>query len=186
MKANKLLILMMSVITAIVFAGCTSSSNNNNGDSMEDMDHTEMNHSGSSELPNGLQEAGNPTYKVGSTVILNSDHMEGMNGAEATITGAYETTVYSVSYTPTTGGEKVTNHKWVVHEEMENAAQQPYKPVAEVTLAADHLKGMAGAKATIDSAEQTTVYVVDYIPIDGGDKVKNHKWVTDSELSPSE
>ncbi|MEH7471494.1 YdhK family protein, partial [Priestia megaterium] len=42
---------------------------------------------------------------------------------------------------------------------------------------------MKGAKATIDSAEKTTVYRVDYKPTTGGEKVKNHKWVTESELS---
>lgn len=42
---------------------------------------------------------------------------------------------------------------------------------------------MKGAKATIDSAEKTTVYMVDYEPTTGGDPVKNHMWVTGSELS---
>lgn len=32
--------------------------------------------------------------------------MKGMNGAEATIVGAYDTTAYTVSYTPKTGGKK--------------------------------------------------------------------------------
>ncbi len=45
------------------------------------------------------------------------------------------------------------------------------------------MKGMKGAKATIDSAEKTTVYMVDYTPTTGGKKVKNHKWVTESALS---
>ena len=186
MKRKKLLMLIISLITALVLTACSSGSNNKSDeDSMEGMDHSEMNHSGSSELPEGLKEAENPKYKVGSTAIINADHMEGMNGAEATITGAYDTTVYTVSYTPTTGGEKVTNHKWVVHEEIENAQEQPYKVGEEVTLTADHMEGMEGAKATIDSTEQTTVYVVDYTPTNGGEKVTNHKWVTESELSPS-
>jgi len=46
------------------------------------------------------------------------------------------------------------------------------------------MKGMKGAIAVIDSAEQTTVYMVDYTPTTGGEKVTNHKWVTESELSP--
>ncbi len=45
------------------------------------------------------------------------------------------------------------------------------------------MKGMDGAKAIIDSAEPTTVYMVDYTPTTGGEPVKNHKWVTESELS---
>ncbi len=42
---------------------------------------------------------------------------------------------------------------------------------------------MNGAKASIDSAEQTTVYMVDYTPTTGGEVVKNHKWVTESEIT---
>ncbi|AET62044.1 lipoprotein [Paenibacillus terrae HPL-003] len=77
-----------------------------------------MNHSTSSELPVGLKEAENPAFKVGSQAIIRADHMAGMSGATATIVGAYTTTAYTVSYTPTTGGEKVTNHKWVTESEL--------------------------------------------------------------------
>ncbi|MYL58498.1 DUF1541 domain-containing protein, partial [Virgibacillus halodenitrificans] len=38
--------------------------------------------------------------------------------------------------------------------------------------------------AKIDSAQKTTVYMVDYVPTTGGKKVTNHKWVTESELAP--
>ncbi|MGV2448111.1 UNVERIFIED_CONTAM: DUF1541 domain-containing protein, partial [Bacillus sp. ATCC 13368] len=31
-----------------------------------------------------------------------------------------------------------------------------------------------------------TVYMVDFTPTSGGEEVKNHKWVTESELSPAE
>lgn len=130
-------------------------------DSTGEMDHSEMNHSGG-EVPQGLTEAENPTYPVGSKVILHADHMAGMNGAEATVSGAFDTTVYSVTYTPTTGGEPVEDHKWVVHEEIENPSEESYKPGDQVVLNAEHMKGMDGATATIDTAEQTTVYMVDY------------------------
>src|SRR5699024_4182017 len=43
--------------------------------------------------PAGIQTEENPTYPVGSQVILTADHMPGMNGAEATISGAFDTTV---------------------------------------------------------------------------------------------
>ncbi|PET71278.1 hypothetical protein CN514_07580 [Bacillus sp. AFS001701] len=46
------------------------------------------------------------------------------------------------------------------------------------------MEGMKGAKATIYSAERTTVYMIDFKPTDGGETVKNHKWVTELELSP--
>lgn len=75
------------------------------------------------------------------------------------------------------------NHKWVIQEEIKGAGNEQLKAGSEVTLEADHMKGMKGAKATIDSAEKTTVYMVDYAPTTGGEKVKNHKWVTESELS---
>lgn len=148
---------------------------------MDQMD--EMHHSGSGEVPVGLKEAANPAFKVGSQAIIEAGHMKGMKGAKATIVGAYDTTAYAVSYTPTTGGPKMTNHKWVIHEEIENAGAEPFKPGDEVVLEADHMPGMKGAKATIDSAEKTTVYMVDYEPTTGGDPVKNHMWVTGSELS---
>ncbi|MCY9667392.1 YdhK family protein [Paenibacillus alginolyticus] len=148
-------------------------------------DHFGMNHSSSGEVPAGLKEAQNPTFKVGSQAILQPDHMPGMKGATATIVGAYDTTAYAVSYTPTTGGEPVKNHKWVIHEELKNPGAEALKPGAQVTLEADHMPGMKGATGTIDSAEHTTVYMVDYTPTTGGEPVKNHKWVTESELSPA-
>lgn len=186
---------IVSLILAFTLSACASDSeetesdkntntdmNSSSEESME-MDHSEMNHSGSGEVPEGLKAAENPTYKVGSQAILETDHMEGMQGAEATIVGAYETTAYVVSYTPTTGGEKVESHKWVIHEEIENAGDEKFEPGTEVTLNADHMDGMKGATAEIDSAEETTVYMVDYTPTNGGEEIKNHKWVTESELS---
>lgn len=155
-------------------------------DSNGEMDHSDMNHSSSGEVPEGLAEAENPTYPVGSKVIMHADHMPGMNGAEATVSGAFNTTVYSVTYTPTNGGEPVKNHKWVVHEEIENAGEEPYKPGDKVVLTADHMEGMKGAKATIDTAKQTTVYMVDFTDTKTGEKITNHKWVIEDELSPVE
>ncbi|URT68891.1 YdhK family protein [Cytobacillus firmus] len=150
---------------------------------MEGMDHSNMDMSGSGEVPEGLEEAASPTHEVGSKAIIESDHMPGMKGAEATIAGAYNTTVYTISYTPTTGGERVEDHKWVIHEELEGAGDEPLEPGEEVTVNADHMEGMDGAAAEIDSAEQTTVYMVDFTTTTDGKEVKNHKWVTESELS---
>lgn len=56
----------------------------------------------------------------------------------------------------------------------------------EVTISADHMEGMGGVSAEIDSAEKMTVYMVDFTPTTGGEEVKNHKWVTESELSKPE
>lgn len=154
-----------------------------NSDSEDGMDMDGMNHSGSGEIPDGLEEAENPTYEVGSQAVIEADHMEGMSGAEATIVGAFDTTAYAVSFTPTTGGETVENHKWVIHEELEDTGEKTLEPGAEAVIEADHMKGMDGATAEIDSAEETTVYMVDFTPTTGGEEVVNHKWLTESELS---
>ncbi|MCG7308024.1 MULTISPECIES: YdhK family protein [Brachybacterium] len=133
--------------------------------------------------PAGIQEAADPTYPVGTTVRLSADHMPGMDGAEATISGAFTTTTYSVSYTPTDGGQPVADHKWVVHEELESPGEAPLADGTEVVLEAEHMTGMQGATATIDHSTQETVYMVD---IPGGEMpMTNHKWVVESEVHPA-
>ncbi|WP_282019373.1 YdhK family protein [Planomicrobium okeanokoites] len=193
MHKNRWTMGFLSLLAALTLSACNTGNdmpNENmdmdpvNEDSMNhDSGHMEMEHSGSGELPAGLEEAENPLYEVGSQAVINSDHMEGMKGAEATIVGAYDTTVYAVTYTPANGGEPVSNHKWVIHEELENAGEEPLEPGDEAVLVADHMKGMDGVTATIDSAEQTTVYMIDFNTTTGNDKVTNHKWVTEDELS---
>ncbi|MFX3637318.1 MAG: YdhK family protein [Candidatus Pristimantibacillus sp.] len=186
---KKLVLLGVSAMVVFVLSGCGINSENpentsqNDRNSMSNASMNGMNHSSSGDVPVDLNEATNPTFQVGSQAIINAEHMAGMSGAKAMIVGAYSTTAYSVSYTPTTGGEKVTDHKWVIHEEIKNAAEKPYQPGEEVVLQADHMNGMNEVKATIDSAEQTTVYMVDYTSTTDGEKVINHKWVTESELS---
>ena len=179
--------MLLSVVTILGFTGCgnnTSLENQPENTEQEEMNHEEMDHSSSGELPEGLKEANNPTYEVGSEVIIETDHMEGMKGAEATIVGAYDTVAYAISYNPTTGGETVKNHKWVVHEEIIDAGDDALATGTEVITEADHMVGMNDATVEIVSAEQTTVYMVDYISTTDGEKVTNHKWVTESELSP--
>lgn len=210
MQSRKIVIGIITIFTVLILSACAGTNeeentetesnteenvaNNNEMDmeesdtneDMEGMDHSGMNHSSTGEIPEGLQEADNPSYEVGSQAIIESDHMTGINGAEATNVGAYDTRVYTVSYTPTTSGEPVENHKWVIHEEIEEAGDEPFEPGTEVTLNADHMEGMNGATAVIDSAEETTVYMVDFVATDSEEEVKNHKWVTESELSPVE
>ena len=134
--------------------------------------------------PSGIQEATDPAYAVGDTVILTADHMPGMDGAEATISGAFDTTTYSVSYTPTDGGEPVTDHKWVVHEELEDPDEAPLAAGSDVILNADHMPGMNAAEATIDDSTDETVYMVDF-EMDGMEMI-NHKWVVESEIQPTD
>lgn len=166
-------------------AACSNDGDNtaDNNDGMQSHDGMEMEHSGTSEVPSDLKVAENPTFKVGDKVIIKEGHMEGMEGAEATIVGAYDTIAYSISYTPTDGGAKVEDHKWVIHEEIPDAGEAPLKPGVEVTIDAEHMKGMDGVKAEIDSTEKTTVYMIDFTLTTNGEEVTNHKWVTESELA---
>lgn len=134
--------------------------------------------------PEGIAEAADPTYPVGTDVVLTADHMPGMDGADATVTGAFTTTTYAVTYTPTTGGEPVENHTWVVHEELEDPGEAPLADGTEVVLTAEHMDGMQGALATIDSSTQETVYMVDVEGTDGS-TMTNHTWVVESEVQPA-
>jgi transcription antitermination factor NusG len=198
MKRRKLLG-VFTMAAAITLSGCaagdgdeavpnTNQANNAEEESQDGGhgDHSGMDMSGSGEVPEGLKEKENPTFELGSTATITDAHMPGMEGAEATIVGAYETTVYSISYDPTDGGERVEDHKWIIHEEVKDAQEEPYEVGDEVEVDADHMEGMQGAMAIIDSAEQTTVYMVDFVLTDSGEEVTNHKWVTESELSKEE
>lgn len=169
----------------------TEDSNDTSEDTQEEDDdmhsgHGDMMHDESGELPEGLQEAENPTYPVGTEVILETTHMSGMEGAEAVISGAFDTVVYEVSYTPTSGDELVENHRWIVHEEIEEAQEEPLEPGMEITLNARHMDGMEGAAGTIDFAEETTIYMVDFMPMDGNEMIRNHQWITENELRSAE
>lgn len=207
MAKNKLMMSALSVVAVVGLSACNTDDTQtdmneqmeeNMGQDSEDMDdqmdehmdgedgHMGMDHSSDGEVPDDLVEAQDPMYEVGSQAIIETDHMPGMQGAEATISGAYDTTVYTVSYTPEGGGDPVEDHKWVIHEELEDAPGEPYAVGDEVVLDADHMEGMDGATATIDSAEQTIVYMIDFTTTDTDEQVSNHKWVTEDELSPVE
>ena len=171
----------------LIMSACGADNEEANHENMDmDSNTHDMDHSGTGEVPEGLKVADNPTFELGTKVSVDADHMEGMSGAEATIVGAFDTTVYAVSYTPTTGGERVENHKWVIHEEILGANEEVFEPGTEVTLDAEHMEGMNEAKAEIVFAEQTTVYMIDFNSPIGGKKITFHKWVTESELSDAD
>lgn len=170
-----------------------SASNEAGGADHEDMDSSETGHeSGGHEghaadggdPPAGISKAADPKFDVGDTVVLSADHMPGMKGAEAEVSGAFDTTTYAISYTPTNGGDPVEDHKWVVHEELEDPGEAPLEKGAKATVTADHMPGMKGAEATIDSATDETVYMVD-VKTDEME-MTNHKWVVESEMKPVE
>ena len=178
---------------ALVFTGCSTG-----GDQDQATPSTTSHHEGhgsSSDsggmehpmdggpAPEGIETAASPTYPVGTEVTLTADHMEGMDGANATIAGAYDTYTYAVDFTPSAGGEPVKDHKWVVQQEIKDAGDERLADGTEVTLEAEHMEGMKGAKATIASSTEETVYMVDYES--DGMTMTNHKWVVESELKPA-
>lgn len=55
-----------------------------------------------------------------------------------------------------------------------------------MTIQTDHMPGMEGATATIDSAEDTIVYMVTYTDTETGETVENHKWLIGDEQIPAE
>lgn len=184
---KKLLMTTMAASLSVALAACGGSSDDSKSGgsmdkNMEGMDHSTMDMSGSKEVPKGLQEAKDPKFKVGDMAMIKEAHMEGMKGAEAKIVGAYDTTAYSISYDPTDGGKRVTDHKWIIQEEIVDAKSSPYSVDDEVKVNADHMKGMKDATAKIDSMKQTTVYMIDFESTTG-EKVTNHKWVTEDELA---
>lgn len=180
------------VLVSILVVGCSSGNKEVDHSEMDHskmdhsmMDHSMMDHSSSGEIPEGLIVAEKPKFPVGTEAVITAgdDHMPGMKGAVATIVGAYQTNVYAVTYTPTTGGEPVKNHKWVIQEEIQNTGKASFQVGDEVILDADHMKGMKGATAKMESAQNTNVYMIDFKTTDTGEEVKNHKWVTEDELT---
>ncbi|GKU85059.1 YdhK family protein [Niallia sp. NCCP-28] len=174
---KKITIAFIGILFVFSIIACTD--NKKETETSSENEHT---HTDSAELPENLEPAKNPTYMDGSSIIIEADHMKGMKGAEATVLSSFDTTAYVVSYTPTTGGKRVDNHKWVIQEEINEAGTKEMTPGTEVTLLADHMEGMKGAAAEIEAAEKTTVYMVDYTPTTGGEKVTNHKWVIEEEI----
>lgn len=178
---------------ALVFTGCSTGGDQDQGTpstTSQHEGHGSSSDSGGMEhpmdggpAPEGIETAASPTYPVGTEVTLTADHMEGMDGANAMIAGAYDTYTYAVDFTPSTGGEPVKDHKWVVQQEIKDAGDERLADGTEVTLEAEHMEGMKGAKATIASSTEETVYMVDYES--DGMTMTNHKWVVESELKPA-
>ena len=178
---------------ALVFTGCSTGGDQDQGTpstTSQHEGHGSSSDSGGMEhpmdggpAPEGIETAASPTYPVGTEVTLTADHMEGMDGANAMIAGAYDTYTYAVDFTPSAGGEPVKDHKWVVQQEIKDAGDERLADGTEVTLEAEHMEGMKGAKATIASSTEETVYMVDYES--DGMTMTNHKWVVESEIQPA-
>lgn len=52
--------------------------------------------------------------------------------------------------------------KWVIHEELVGADEEPLEPGKEVIINAGHMNGMDDETAIIDTAKETTVYMIDF------------------------
>lgn len=176
------------MMTGALVTGCTQAEE---AAEQTTHDHSTMENNASHDMehpmdggpaPEGITDATDPKFPVGTDVRLTADHMEGMDGAKATIVGAFNTYTYSVNYDPTDGGARVEDHRWVVQEELENAGDQRLADGTPVTILADHMAGMKGAKGDIAYSTDETVYMVDYQA--DGMTMKNHKWVVESEIEP--
>lgn len=156
-------------------------------DSSDHMDHgdMEMEHNRHEEEPEDMQEAQDPKYPVGEDATVTDAHMEMMDGVTATISGAYDTTLYQVTFTPENSDEAIEDHKWVVKEEISSDDDSnDYEKGDEVTLTADHMEGMQGQNAEITGIHEGPAYMINFEPNDGSKEFVNHKWVTEDELSP--
>lgn len=180
-------IFLLSIIAIVSLSGCNKdtdeAANNSSPTEQHNTNNSDLDHSNIPEIPNGLKTEAKPLYDVGSAVVISADYDKEMDGAKGEVVGAYLTTAYAVSYTPTTGGDRVGNHHWVIHEEIKNAGKESFKPGDEVKLEANHLKGMEGATAIIESAQKSVVYIVNYMPTTGGTEIINHKWLLEKELA---
>ena len=109
---------------AVVLAGCAGDNADEDspaGSSQEHGEHGGMDHpADGGPVPEGMTEATDPAYPVGTEVTLAADHMEGMDGATATVASSTEETVYVVDFEA--GGMTMTNHKWVVESEIQPAS----------------------------------------------------------------
>ncbi|MHA8137633.1 YdhK family protein [Lactobacillaceae bacterium Scapto_B20] len=147
-----------------------------------DMSHMSMSTNGG-KAPKGLKTDKNAKYKVGSKVMIEADHMSGMKGAMATVTGAYNTKLYTIDYKPTNGGSEVKNHKFLVSKEIKAANKSSLKVGEQITVEADHMTGMKGAKGKIVAIENGPAYMVNFKATNSKTTYTNHKWLSQSELT---
>lgn len=183
-KMRKTIMLLAAGI-AIVAAGCSPDSESEQTSTATESvvsSQAEMAHQfEGSPAPETMVAAADPKFPLGGKVMMMGDHMTGMESTEATVVGAYDTTLYQVTYTPSTGGERVEDHKWVAYEEIE-ASKEPITEGDTVVLLADHMTGMEGQEAEITGIHKGIAYMVDYTDQETGSTVTNHKWLSEEEM----
>ncbi|USS93079.1 YdhK family protein [Fructilactobacillus ixorae] len=153
---------------------------NMNDQNMDKGMKMEMDHNG--KLPTDLKKASHPKYKVGSTVKLTANHMPGMKGATATVAGVYDSPLYVIDFKDTKTNQEVKNHKYVVKSELKADQGHKLAKGTKVTIKADHMAGMKGAKGKIVKVCDGPAYAVNFTPTNGGEKYTNHKWLSQAEM----
>lgn len=210
MQKKKIFTLVTLLTSALLLGACSSGEssqeNQNHSSESEHMSHMddsshhmeessghmnhqdmEMEHNRNEEKPENMQDADNPEYPVGEKVKVTDAHMDIMEDVTATVSGAYDTTLYQVTFTPEGSDEPMKDHKWVVKEELESDSDSDDFEVGDkATLKADHMAGMQGQEAVITGTHDGPAYMIDFEPADGSEKFTNHKWVTEDELGPNE
>ncbi len=127
-------------------------------------------------------------YPVGTEVVIDTDHMPGMQGAKGVVSGAFDTTLYAVDYTDADGAA-IKDHRWVVSEEIEGGVDRGFAAGDSVTLkSAGHMESLGGAglAAVVVRVVDGPAYMVDYDPTDGTARVENHQWVAEFELKSAD
>ena len=134
--------------------------------------------------PKSLKLARHPKFKKGSRVIIKANHMPGMKGAKGVVVGAYRTNLYEVNYYPTNHGKEVMDHKWITRPEIKASRKGRIKVGERVTLKANHMKYMYGAKAKVVAIHRGPAYMINYHQNLKGNHalVTNHKWIAQDEL----
>lgn len=178
----KKLFFILTATSALLLAGCDESKKPYEP-KLDSEHNTEMKSIPGDQGFSDYKAAAKPTFPIGSNVIINSAHATGMKGAKATVVGAFDTVAYSVSYTPTTGGAKVTDYKWLVNEELVDKNDVAFAVGDKVVTSASHQPGMKDAEVTIETIRPTTAYAVDYVDTDNSKKINNYRWLIEEELS---
>src|SRR5699024_11037906 len=161
---------------ALVLTGCSNGGDQDQATPSSTSQHEGHGSSGSSSdsggmehpmdggpAPEGIEKAASPKYPAGTEVTLTAEHMAGMDAphaANAARAGSRDPRRRAASFTPATGGKARQGHHCGGQEGIERAGAQRLAGGTEVTLAAEHMEGMKGAKATIASSTDQTVYMV--------------------------
>lgn len=173
-------VLILSVTTALLLAGCDEAKKPYEPE-LDAEYNTEM-----KSIPNGedlsqYKTAANPTFPIGSKVIIKSEHSKGMKDAKATVVKAYDTIAYSVSYTPKEGAA-VKDSQWIVNEEIIDDNDVAFEVGDIVRTTASHKPDAHGVDLTIESVRPTTAYVVDYVDTNTNKKISHYQWVIEDEM----